>query len=40
MDQRKCIVHYDIKDTKYSNIKEISSASVEKNYLAKCIPES
>ena len=40
MDQRKCIVHYDIKDTKYSNIKEISSVNKEKIYSAKSIRES
>jgi hypothetical protein len=40
MDQRKCIIHYDIKDTKYSNIKEISSVNKEKIYSAKCIRES
>ncbi|CAB4015160.1 Hypothetical predicted protein, partial [Paramuricea clavata] len=40
MDQRKCIVHYDIKDTKYSSIKELSSVNKEKIYSAKCIRES
>jgi hypothetical protein len=40
MDQRKCIVHYDIKDTKYSDIKEISTVNKEKIYSAKCIRES
>ena len=40
MDQRKCIVHYDIKNTKYSDIKEISSVNMEKIYWAKSICES
>ena len=25
MDERNCIVHYEIRDAKYSNLKEISS---------------
>ena len=40
MDQRKCIFHYDIKNTKYRDIKEISSVNIEKIYWAKSICES
>ena len=35
MDHRKCIVHYDIKNTKYSNINEISPVNIEKKLFGK-----
>ncbi len=40
MDERKCIVHYEIKDAKYSNLKDISSVNKERIYSAKCLRES
>ena len=40
MDERNCIVHYEIRDAKYSNLKEISSINKEKIYAAKCLRET
>lgn len=40
MDERYCIVHYEIRDAKYSNLKEISSVNKEKIYAAKNLRQS
>ena len=40
MDERNCIVHYEIRDAKYSDLKEISSINKEKIYAAKCLRET
>ncbi len=40
MDERNCIVHYEIRDAKYSNLKEVSSINKEKIYAAKNLRES
>ena len=40
MDERNCIVHYEIRDAKYSNLKEISSTNKERIYAAKSLRET